>query len=101
MNKHALFLLAVLISVGGCSRSYDILKVAEGEEGVFLTFRLGAHLYEGEVFRIVGALPPEPHGRLRPVLGKVKVLVVTGDTLAFVRVLEGTVARGASVERAE
>jgi hypothetical protein len=101
MRKRTLIVVALLISLGGCSRSYEILKAVEGEDGVYLTFPPGTHLYEGEIFRIVGAARPEAHGRLRPVLGRVRVLQVKGGTLAYVKILTGTVEYGVSAEEAE
>jgi hypothetical protein len=101
MKKGAVLALALLMTLGGCSRSYQILNAVGGNDGVFLTFPSGAHLHEGDIYRIVGALPPEAHGRLRPVLGKVKVLEVRSDTVAFVKVLEGTVVNGVSAEKAQ
>jgi hypothetical protein len=101
MTKCALIALALLIFFGGCSRSYEILNATERGGGVYITFPPGSHLHEGEIFRIVGAVQHESHGRLRPVLGKVKVLQVRGDTLAFVRVLGGTVENGVSAEESE
>jgi hypothetical protein len=93
--------LALLMFLGGCTPSYEILKSVESDDGVYITFPVGSHLYEGEIFRIVGPVQPDAHGRLRPVLGRVRVLQVTGDTLAFVRVLEGTVTSGVSAEKVE
>jgi hypothetical protein len=101
MKKGAAIAFALLVTLGGCSRSYQILNATEGGDGVYLTFPQGAHPHEGEIYRIVGALPPDAHGRLRPVLGKVKVMELKSDTVAFVKVLEGTTANGVSAEKAE
>jgi hypothetical protein len=101
MIKRAVLSLALLVTLGGCSPSYEILSAVDGNNGVYLTFPSGARLHEGEIYRIVGAVPPQGHGRLRPVLGRVKVLELRSDTVAFVKVLEGTVANGVSAEKAE
>lgn len=101
MKKGAVLALALLMTLGGCSRSYQIVNAVGGDDGVYLTFPQGTHLHQGEIYRIVGALPPDAHGRLRPVLGKVKVMELRSDTVAFVKVLEGTVVNGVSAEKAE
>lgn len=101
MRKRAVFALALLITLGGCSPLYQILNAVGGDDGVYLTFPSGTHLHEGDIYRIVGAMQPDSHGRFRPVLGKVKVLEVRSDTVAFVKVLEGSVENGVSAEKAE
>jgi hypothetical protein len=99
MNTGVVLAFGLLTLLGGCSPSYEILHKKESEGGVYLAFPAGSYLEEGEMFRIVGAAQRDAHGRLRPVLGKVKVLEVMNDTVAFVKVLEGTVEDGVSAER--
>jgi hypothetical protein len=101
MKRLAVLSFALLITLSGCTRSYQILSATAGNDGLYLTFPSGTALHEGDVYRIVGGIPPQSHGRPRPVLGRVKVLEVRSDTVAFVSVLEGTVAGGVSAEKAE
>lgn len=55
-----------------------------------ISFRAGTLVHEGEVYRRVGAVPPQGHGRKRQVLGEVQLLRLKSDTVAFVKVPEGT-----------
>ena len=93
--------LTLMTFFGGCYPSYEILQMTEGDGGVYLTFPAGSHLEEGQVFRIVGAVGRDTHGRARPILGRVKVLQVTDETVAFVKLIEGTVENGVSAEKVE
>jgi hypothetical protein len=101
MRTSVLVPLVLFILVSGCSRSFEVLRVSEFEEGVYITFPREAHPSEGDVLRIVGPITPEAHGRLRPILGRVRVVQVTGDTLALVKVLDGSVEKGISAEKVE
>jgi|GEM_PF-3353556 len=101
MKQLTLFALLLLSMLVGCSRSYQIVNAAGGDNGVYITFPAGTPVHEGEIYRIVGAIPPQGHGRPRPVLGKVQVLSVKPTNVAFVKVLDGTVENGVSAEKAE
>ncbi len=99
MRQRAILAVVVLFTLGGCARSFQIIHEAGGNDGAYITFPAGTPLHEGEIYRIVGAIPPQGHGRTRPVLGKVQVLSLKSDNVAFVKVLEGTVENGVTAEK--
>ena len=99
MYMRAVLAVALLLTLGGCARSYQIIHAAGGDDGVYITFPAGTPIHEGEIYRVVGAIPPQGHGRPRPVLGRVKVLSLKSDSVAFVKVLEGTADNGVTAEK--
>jgi len=101
MRTTVLIPLVLIPLISGCTRAYEMLRVSELEDRVYITFPREVHPSEGDILRIVGSIKPDSHGRLRAILGSVKVLEVTGDTLALVRVLDGSVRNGMSAEKVE
>jgi len=101
-------LLCSLLVIAGCGGSYDVRGVEQGEGGTILVFAPGTAVREGETYRVIGAIGGEDlrggaasHGRLRKILGRVRIEHMSRDGRAQVAILEGTVNVAVTVERLE
>jgi hypothetical protein len=92
-------------AIGGNSPLYDLSLIELKRDGrVYLTFQEGVTPIVGDIYHIVR--PAGSHGvnyfswgRPRKTVAKVRILAVSGDTRAEVRILRGSVVGGTSAEK--
>jgi len=105
-NRLPATLLASLLLFAGCAGSYDILTVDPTEGGTYVEFAQGTPLREGDVLNVVGPIGGDnarggaaSHGRLRKVIGRIRIERLAGDGRVQVVVLEGTLSGAVTAER--
>ncbi len=59
MGKRSIAALVLLLFIGGCTRSFEILNAVGGGEGAYMTFPRGERPREGDILRIVGVSAEE------------------------------------------
>jgi hypothetical protein len=104
MKKRAITLGLALVILSGCGPSLDITTIDHKPDGVHLTLSNTTGVVPNDVFRIVAPIQSTEnysHGRLRKVLGRVKVVKVLDNHEVLVEVTEGIVSGGVSAEKIE